>query len=39
VERRRYGHQERPLVHEHLGHAELLVLGMADLVPQRRARP
>jgi hypothetical protein len=27
----------RPLVLEHLGHAELLVLGVANLLPQRPA--
>jgi hypothetical protein len=37
IERRRHGHQVRPLVLEHLGHAELLVLGVAHLVPQRPA--
>ena len=37
VERHRHRHQVRPFVLEHLGHAELIVLGVADLLPQRPA--
>ena len=37
VERGGHGHQVRALVLEHLGHAELLVLGVADLLPQGSA--
>jgi hypothetical protein len=35
VERRRHGHEVRLLVLEHLGHAELRVLGTAHLTPKR----
>ena len=37
IEGHRHGHEVRALVFEHLGHAELGVLGMAHLVPQRAA--
>ncbi len=37
IERHRHGHEARALVFEHLGHAELGVLGVAHLVPQRAA--
>ena len=37
VEGRGHGHQVGPLVFDHLGHAELIVLGVADLLPQRAA--
>ena len=29
-----HGHEVRPLVAQHLSHAELVVLGVADLLPQ-----